>query len=153
MFIQARKIEFLEGVKFNILFQDGKTIQYDLSSLFKEIPQFKVLLEDRKLFLKGKLDLGGFGIVWNDDLDLDVMEVYYHGVLIKEEPISINDKVGVAITRLRESKGLTQTQLSKITGIDQGDISKIEWGKGNPTIKKLEKIANGLGVKLEILFK
>lgn len=52
----------------------------------------------------------------------------------------------------RESANLTQSQLAEITGIDQGSISRIENGEGNPTIAKLKKIANGMNAQLKILF-
>lgn len=47
---------------------------------------------------------------------------------------------------------ITQEQLSKITGIDQGSLSKIENGEGNPTINKLKRIAKGLNATLRIEF-
>ena len=48
---------------------------------------------------------------------------------------------------------LTQTELSKITGIHQAEISKIERGIGNPSIKTLQRIAKGLGLNLELFIR
>lgn len=56
------------------------------------------------------------------------------------------------IIQARKEKGITQKQLSEITGIAQGDISKIENGNANPSIKTLKRIAAGMGKKLEIRF-
>lgn len=52
----------------------------------------------------------------------------------------------------RKAKRITQKQLSEITGIAQGDISKLENGLGNPSIKTLQRLANGLGMMLKIEF-
>ena len=52
----------------------------------------------------------------------------------------------------RKTKKITQKQLSEITGIAQGDISKLENGSGNPSIKTLQRLANGLGMMLKIEF-
>jgi len=53
----------------------------------------------------------------------------------------------------RKSVGLTQTQLSEKTGIAQCDISRIESGKANPSMKTLKRLAAGMGmhIKLELL--
>ena len=50
----------------------------------------------------------------------------------------------------RKSCNVTQKQLSETTGIAQSDISKIENGSGNPTIKILKRVADGLGMNLKI---
>lgn len=52
----------------------------------------------------------------------------------------------------RKSAGITQKELSDITGIAQGDISKLENGNANPSIQTLKRLANGLGKKLKISF-
>lgn len=50
----------------------------------------------------------------------------------------------------RNERGLTQKELSQITGITQADISKLENGNANPSIKTLERLAAGLGKRLKI---
>ena len=47
---------------------------------------------------------------------------------------------------------LTQKDLSERTGITQADINRLENGNGNPTIKLLQKLANGLDMDLELRF-
>ena len=56
------------------------------------------------------------------------------------------------IVKARIEAHMTQTQLSEVTGITQSDISKIENGNGNPSLKTLRKIAHALGKKLKIEF-
>ena len=52
----------------------------------------------------------------------------------------------------RQKAGLSQQELSRLTGITQADISKIENGKGNPSVSTLRKLARGLGKHLQIQF-
>lgn len=52
----------------------------------------------------------------------------------------------------RKLSHVTQKQLADATGIAQSDISKIENGSGNPTIKILKRLADGLGMNLRIEF-
>ena len=52
----------------------------------------------------------------------------------------------------RKKTGITQQQLSEKTGIAQGDISKIENGEANPSLKTLKRLASGMGMKLVLEF-
>ena len=52
----------------------------------------------------------------------------------------------------RKSSGLTQKQLSERTGIAQADISKLESGNANPSLKTLQRLAAGMGMKIKIEF-
>ena len=50
----------------------------------------------------------------------------------------------------RKKLKISQKELSKITGIQQSSISKIESGKYNPSILLVQRIADGLGKKVII---
>ena len=50
-------------------------------------------------------------------------------------------------------KGITQKQLAEKTGIYQADISKIERGLSNPSISTLQRLAEGMGLQIEVSFK
>jgi len=58
-----------------------------------------------------------------------------------------------AMIDARNEKGITQKELSSLTGITQGDISKLENGTANPSLRTLQRIAEGLGKNLVIQFK
>ncbi len=145
MSISAIKVRFLEGVTIEMTFIDGKVIRYDLSKMFSKYPQLKELERNRKLFEKGRLDPYGYGVIWNDELDFDASSVYEDGELIYQEDNSINYQIGALSMQAREEMNLTQVELSKKSHIDQGDISKIEKGLGNPTIGKINKLFKALG--------
>jgi transcriptional regulator with XRE-family HTH domain len=57
-----------------------------------------------------------------------------------------------AIIYARQSTGLTQKELSERTGIAQGDISKLEKGNANPSIRTLQRLAAGMGMRLKLEF-
>lgn len=57
-----------------------------------------------------------------------------------------------ALIAARKEKGITQKELSKLTGIAQADLSKIENGNANPSLKTLKKLAEGLGKRLQVSF-
>ncbi len=57
-----------------------------------------------------------------------------------------------AMVDARKSSGLTQKDLAERTGIAQGDISKLENGSANPSLKTLQRLADGMGMKLKLEF-
>ena len=57
-----------------------------------------------------------------------------------------------AIIDARKKLHLTQKQLSERTGINQADISKIETGDHNPTLKMLNRLAEGMNMTLKLAF-
>ena len=57
-----------------------------------------------------------------------------------------------AMVDTRIGQNLTQKQLAERTGIDQADISKLENGTRNPSLKLLKRLAKGMGMQLKIEF-
>ena len=58
-----------------------------------------------------------------------------------------------AMIDARKRTGMTQKQLSEKTGIAQSDISKLETGGGNPSLRTLQRLAAGMGTVLHIEFR
>jgi len=58
-----------------------------------------------------------------------------------------------AVIKARLEKGLTQKQLAKKAKTKQANISRFEGGRVTPSIPFLQKIAQALGMQLEIRFK
>jgi DNA-binding XRE family transcriptional regulator len=50
----------------------------------------------------------------------------------------------------RHDRGLTQAQLAQESGIDQAEISRIEAGQSNPTLKTLSALAHVLGCEFSL---
>ena len=57
------------------------------------------------------------------------------------------------LTEARKKQNITQKELSKMTGIRQSNLSRIETGICSPTLDTLQKIAVSLGKKLTIQLK
>jgi transcriptional regulator with XRE-family HTH domain len=57
-----------------------------------------------------------------------------------------------AMIDARMSQNLTQKELSERTGIAQAEISKLENGTRNPSIKLLQRLADGMDMVLNIAF-
>lgn len=51
----------------------------------------------------------------------------------------------------RHAAGLTQQQLSRRSGIDQGEISRIETGSSNPTHATIAALAEPLGYQVGLV--
>lgn len=56
-----------------------------------------------------------------------------------------------ALIRTRKETGLSQKQLSEITGLRQQVISRIENDENSPTLKNLLKIAHGLNLGITVV--
>ena len=59
-------------------------------------------------------------------------------------------EIGQTIRKRRKFVGIMQKDLSEITGISLRSLIDIETGKGNPTIKQLNKIFDALGLTLKL---
>ena len=56
-----------------------------------------------------------------------------------------------AMIDIRNQKGLTQQDLSELSGITQADISRIERGDRNPGIRTVQKLANAMGFSIGLI--
>lgn len=59
-------------------------------------------------------------------------------------------QIGSIIKSERKRKNISQTELSKRSGVTQANISKIERGCINVTLKQIDKIIKALNMRLEI---
>ena len=57
-----------------------------------------------------------------------------------------------AIVDARISRNLTQKELAERTGFNQADISKLENGTRNPSLKLLKRLAEGMDMDLKLVF-
>lgn len=57
-----------------------------------------------------------------------------------------------AMIDARISLNMSQKELAEKTGIAQTEISKLESGKRNPSIKLLQRLAEGMGMVLTVTF-
>ena len=147
--LKSIKLVLKEGTTFDLYFLDGVVKRYDILLLADKFPQLNIL-KNRELFLKGKL-LGWSGVYWDDDLDIECDTVYEEGRDVSSEYDDIENVVlGYKIRELRRNADLSQVELATKAGIDQSDLSKIEKGIANPSVKQISRILSVLNQKLSI---
>jgi len=71
---------------------------------------------------------------------------------IEYDALSAEYQLINAILDARKAANITQKQLAEMTGIAQSDISKIENGNANPSLKTIERIASGMGMTVRVEF-
>lgn len=79
MFHKVKDVLPLANMQLFVQFANGTTKTYDCNHLVLDIPGFSAL-ENDELFFDVQVDVGGYGIVWNDELDLSCDELWDHGV-------------------------------------------------------------------------
>lgn len=143
----------LENFVVSVIFQNGVEKEYDIRQLFSNFPQFKQFESMTGLFEQVKVDTGGYGISWNDELDLDAEELWCNGIDTGNRcGVDIMSLLGYCLTEARDNAGMTQKELSEKVHMYQADISKIERGVANPSVQTLQRLADGMGMRLKIEF-
>ena len=77
-------VKSLPNFQLFVVFQDQTKKVYDCSHLLSQEP-FKPLTE-AALFNTVKVDQGGYGISWNDDIDIAESELWINGAIA--EPVN-----------------------------------------------------------------
>lgn len=78
MFNKVKSVTVLDNYNLLIGFVCGKNKIYDLKQLFEKYDNF-CLLKDISVLKTAKVDIGGYGIIWGDDLDLSGNELWDNG--------------------------------------------------------------------------
>ena len=63
----------------------------------------------------------------------------------------IREYIGKRIADLRKKRKLSQVDLALKTGLDKGHIARIELGRYSVGLDTLQKIADALNVKIEMI--
>ena len=83
MFHKVKNVASIPDFKLSVQFSEGVTKLYDMKPLFDKFPVFRQLKDNPAEFSGVNVDVGGYGIVWNDDLDLSCDELWEHGTIVK----------------------------------------------------------------------
>ena len=128
MFHKVKTVNVIPDYRLSVQFAEGVTKIYDLKPLFDTWPVFRNLKNDDTLLYSVEVDAGGYGIIWNDDIDLSCDELFANGEAI-ETPF---DNL-MAFTDATELWGLNESTLRKaisygklVTGIDACKYGK-QW--------------------------
>jgi hypothetical protein len=79
MFHKIKNVSALPEYKLSVEFCEGATKIYDVKPLLNRIPLFSELERRPELFASVSVDVGGYGIIWNDELDLSCDELWENG--------------------------------------------------------------------------
>ncbi len=88
MFHKVKTVSLKDDFTLAVEFEEGPCKQYDVKPLFSRWPSFQMLQEVNGLFSQVSVDVGGYGISWNDDLDLSCDELWENGVLLTDDKIA-----------------------------------------------------------------
>lgn len=83
MFHKIKNVAALPDYILSIQFSEGITKQYDLKPLFDKFPMFMPLKEDPVFYHSVAVDVGGYGISWNDDIDIACDELFLNGKAVQ----------------------------------------------------------------------
>lgn len=79
MFHKIIDVKPLSNYFLEVTFENGEIKSYDVKPLFNKWPIFQCLRDELSLFEQVKVDVGGYGISWNDEIDLSCNELYENG--------------------------------------------------------------------------
>lgn len=85
MFYKVKTVRPLTPFSLLVSFDTGEKKRYDVAPLFDKWEAFKPLASVKGLFEQVKVDAGGYGISWNDDIDLSCNELWNNGVAVPDE--------------------------------------------------------------------
>ena len=96
MFHKIKSVSALPEYKLSVEFSEGATKIYDVKPLFEKIPFFATLKDQPEVFSSVTVDVGGYGIVWNDEFDLSCDELWENGNDEKKliEELKLGEKSG-----------------------------------------------------------
>ena len=80
--LQNKKIKPLDNYKLLVTFFNNEVKEYNVGIWFDKNQYFKVLSSTTGLFEQVKVDIGGYGISWNNELDLSCNELYFNGTSV-----------------------------------------------------------------------
>ena len=83
MFHKVKAVNALPDYRLSVQFAEGVTKIYDVKPLFAKWAPFRTLENDPELFSCVEVDVGGYGIIWNDDLDLSCDELFANSETVK----------------------------------------------------------------------
>lgn len=123
MFHKIKNVAALPDYRLSVQFSEGVTKIYDVKPLFEKLPVFAALKDDKQTFYSVSVDIGGYGIVWNDELDLSCDELWEHGTQVHTPFDGL-----IAFSDATELWGLNESTLRKAISygklVDGVDVCK-----------------------------
>lgn len=128
MFHKVKAVSALPDCRLSVQFAEGVTKIYDVKPLFTKWMAFKALENSSERFYSVSVDVGGYGIIWDDYLDLSCDELFANGVTVKTPFDGL-----MAFTDATQLWGLNESTLRKaisygklVNGVDACKYGK-QW--------------------------
>ena len=137
MFHKVKAVNVITDYRLSVQFAEGVTKIYDLKPLFDKWPVFNEFKNNHELLYGVEVDAGGYGIIWNDDIDISCDELYENGETVKTPFDDL-----MAFTDATELWGLNESTLRKaisygklVNGIDACKYGK-QWVISTAAMKR-----------------
>lgn len=79
MFYKVLSVRPLPDLMLLVGFENGVDKLYDVKQFMDRFEAFEIFLTTPSLFSCVRVDQGGYGISWNDDLDISCNELWQNG--------------------------------------------------------------------------
>lgn len=137
--IKVSSVVPLEDMFLLVFFENGVIKKFDVKPIIKDYPDFEVL-KNSDLFQLVKVEAGGYGVSWNEDLDCSEGELWENGI---EIPLSLCDFVNFAKYNI-----VNTSEAAEILNCSRQNIeASVKRGRFTP-VKEYSKVK--LFVKSEI---
>ncbi len=144
MFHKIKSVSALPDYKLSVRFCEGVTKIYEVRPLFEKLPAF-VTLKNDELFSSVAVDVGGYGVVWNDDLDISCDELWENGTRVNTPFDGL-----MALSDATSLWGLNESTLRKaiaygklVDGVDVYKFGK-QWVVSTEAMKREYGVADGV---------
>ena len=81
VFHRIRSVSVIEPFRLHAIFVDGTEKEYDLRR-WEHRPEFSILFRHPALQKAVQVEPGGYGISWNDNIDLSAEEIFLNGMSV-----------------------------------------------------------------------
>ena len=123
MFHKIKNVAALPDYRLSVQLSESVTKIYAVKPLVEKLPVFAALKDDVRTFYSVSVDIGGYGIVWNDELDLSCDELWEHGTQVHTPFDGL-----IAFSDATELWGLNESTLRKAISygklVDGVDVCK-----------------------------
>lgn len=79
MFYKVKEVESMLDYTLLVDFVNGERKKYNIKPLFEKWIDFQSLKDIKGLYEQIHVDKGGYGISWNNHIDLSCNELYFNG--------------------------------------------------------------------------
>ena len=152
MFHKITSLQIKSDYLLVVGFSNNKVKLLDLKPYIEKYKPFKQLVDQPGLYETAKIDIGGYGIVWNDELDISAEGIYEKGVdyCVTDKASIVKDELLSNYIDIRRKLHISQKQLENMTHIPQSCIARLETTNIDPKVSTLVKLLASMGYTLKI---